>query len=214
MQALNRQRLAAVYRVGFGLLTLAALVVQFETGRGHVAFSTVNFFSYLTTLSNLLGAIIFLWVGLGISRTLGVELVRGAVALYLVTVFIVYALLLSDIPLGILQPWVNTVLHQIMPVAVLLDWVCAPPKHRLELRRTLIWLALPLVFVIYTLIRGASIDWYPYPFLDPSKVGGYAGVTIYCVAITIVFVLFAALLTWLGNYLREHPIAIASRGEL
>jgi hypothetical protein len=56
-------------------------------------------------LSNLLGAIIFR-VGLGISRTLGAELVRGAVTLYLVVVFIGYALLLSHIP--------TVVLHQIL----------------------------------------------------------------------------------------------------
>jgi hypothetical protein len=133
VQSLNGQRLRAVYRVGFGLLTLAALSVQFLTGWARPPFSAVNFFSYFTTLTNLLGASVFLWVGLGARRTLGVELVRGAVTLYLSLVFVVYALLQSDIPLGILRPWVNTVLHQMMPLAALLDWVCAPPKHRLGL---------------------------------------------------------------------------------
>jgi hypothetical protein len=43
---LNTQRLAVVYRVGFGLLVLAALVVQYLTSRVHPPFSSVNFFSY------------------------------------------------------------------------------------------------------------------------------------------------------------------------
>jgi hypothetical protein len=194
------------YRVGFGLLTLAALVVQYFTSRAHPPFNAVNYFSYFTNLSNFLGAIVILRVGLGARRTLAVELARGAATLYLVVTFLVYAALLSDIPLGILLPWVNTVLHQIVPVAVLIDWVFSPPEHRLELRRSLIWLAFPIVYLIYTLIRGAKIGWYPYPFLDPGKVSGYGGVTAYCVAITIVFLLFTSLLTWLGNYLRERRI--------
>ena len=209
MQGSNRRRLAAAYRIGFGLLALAAIVVQFLTGRAHPPFSAVNFFSYFTTLSNLLAAIVFLWAGVSARRTMGVEWMRGAVTLYLSVVFIVFALLLSDIPLGILQPWINTVLHQVLPVAALLDWLFAPPEHRLELRRALMWLAFPLVFVAYSMFRGGRINWYPYPFLDPGKVGGYTGVAGYCVAITMVFVLLGALLIWLGNYLRERRMRIA-----
>lgn len=207
---LNGQRVAIVYRTGFGLLTLSALTVQFLTSRAHPPFSAVNFFSYFTTISNLFGAIVFLWLGLGARRKFGVEMVRGAATLYLSAVIVVYALLLSDIPLGILRPWINSVLHTFMPVAAVLDWVCAPPMQRLELRRTLIWLLLPLVYLAYSLVRGANTGWYPYPFLDPGKVGGYMGIAIYSGAITIVFVLFAAVLTWLGNYLRKQRMPNAA----
>jgi hypothetical protein len=65
-------------------------------------------------------------------------------------------------------------------------------------------------FVLYSLIRGASTGWYPYPRLDPSKVGGYTGVAAYGVAITVAFVRFAAFLTWIGNYLREKQMVIAN----
>lgn len=198
---MNIQRLRAIYRAGFGLLTLTALAVQYFTSRTLPTFSPVNYFSYMTNLSNLLGAIVFLWFGVSTRRTLGMEQLRGAATLYLTVVFVVYVLLLSDIPLGILRPWVNVVLHYIMPVAALFDWAFSPPQRRLEVRLTLTWLGLPLVFVIYSLIRGASIGWYPYPFLDPTKVGGYAVVATYCVSITVVFVLFGILLTWFVNRL-------------
>jgi hypothetical protein len=213
MRTSNENHLAALYRVSFGLLTLFALVVQYLTAQAHPPFNRLNFFSYFTTLGNLLGAVVFLRVGLGTRRTLSVEWMRGAATLYLSVVFVVYGLLLSDIPLGVVRPWVNTVLHQFMPVAALLDWVCAPPKHRLELRWRLLWLAFPLLFLLYTLFRGASIDWYPYPFLDPGRVGGYASVAAYCVGILVVFVLFAALLTWLGDYLLKQRTPIASKSE-
>ena len=42
-------------------------------------------------------------------------------------------------------------------------------------RGGLIWLAYPLVYVVYSLIRGHVVDWYPYPFLDPGP-RGYTGV--------------------------------------
>jgi hypothetical protein len=35
----------------------------------------------------------------------------------------------------------------------------------------LAWLAYPAAWLGYTLIRGASVDWYPYPFVDVSQLG-------------------------------------------
>lgn len=42
-----------------------------------------------------------------------------------------------------------------------------------------------MVYVIYSLIRGPIVDWYPYPFLDPAKAGSYAGIAAYSVGIAI-----------------------------
>jgi hypothetical protein len=197
------RRLApAVYRGGFGVLTLVALGVQLRTGQQHPPFSAVNFFSFFTTLANLFGALVFLYVAAtGARRSRGGELVRGAAALYLAITFLVYALLLSDIPLGIVQPWVNNVLHRVMPVAVALDWLFAPPRRRLALGRAWVWLVFPLVYVAYSLIRGAVTGWYPYPFLNPTRDGGYLGVAVTCVAITGAFVVLTAGLAWIGNEL-------------
>jgi hypothetical protein len=66
--------------------------------------------------------------GVGTRRTLNAELMRGAATLYLTVGFIVHSLLLSDIPLGILRPWVHTIVHQIMPM-IFADLVLA---RRLE----------------------------------------------------------------------------------
>ena len=198
------QRLASMYRIGFGLLTLSAIVAQFLTSLPYAEFSAVNFCSYFTNIGNFLAAVVFLWVGISRYRTARMESARGAVTVYLCVVFLVYATLLSDIPLGILRPWINTVLHRVMPVAVLLDWLYWPPTMRL--RQTWIWLALPLLYLAYTLVRGAIVGWYPYPFLDPEKVGGYSRVASYCVAITAVFVLLTAFVTWMGNKLHRPRI--------
>jgi hypothetical protein len=95
MRTSNENHLAALYRVSFGLLTLFALVVQYLTAQAHPPFNRLNFFSYFTTLGNLLGAVVFLRVGLGTRRTLSVEWMRGAATLYLSVVFVLFAALLT-----------------------------------------------------------------------------------------------------------------------
>ena len=39
------------------------------------------------------------------------------------------------------------------------------------------WLLVPLTFFAYSLIRGAIVDWYPYPFIDVG-LHGYGKVSV------------------------------------
>lgn len=193
------------YRVVFAVLTLVAVGWQYWQNHDRVDFSTVNYFSFFTIQSNIIGAVVFLVGALMLPRpSLGWDLVRGGAAMYLTTTFFVYGVLLSGLEdsLQTPEPWVNTVLHQLFPVIVLADLLIRPLGHRLSFRRTLIWAAYPLLYLAYTLVRGPIVDWYPYPFLDPDEVGGYLGVAAYCVAILAGFLLFAAAIAWVSNHLR------------
>ncbi len=202
---MTKPAVVASYRVALGALTVVALTVQFVISFDLVPnFDPVNFFSYFTNLSNIIGAGIFLFCGVYwlVTRRRqpdGADLVRGLAVVCLVITWAVYNLLLVDEPLGALQPWVNVVIHQIMPVAVFIDWLFDPPARRLRFASTASWLAFPVVYITYTLIRGAAVGWYPYPFLNPANVGGYGGVALYCVAIAVGFVLVWLGVTWLGN---------------
>jgi len=60
----------------------------------------------------------------------------------------------------------------------------------------------PLAYLVYSLVRGPIVGWYPYPFLDPGKVGGYPGVALYAVGITLGFFLFVWLIVALGQRVR------------
>jgi hypothetical protein len=200
--------LTGAYRLGFGLLTVAAITTQLVVSSRRADFSAVNFFSFFTNLSNILGAGVFLYLAATWRRprTPTVELVRGAAATYLGVTGVVYNLLLRGITeeLGIVKPWVNFVIHVLMPIVVVLDWLFDPPRHRLALRRTAWWLAFPLAYLAYSLIRGAATDWYPYPFLNPSETGGgYLGVLGYVVAISAVLLGFIWIFTALGNRARS-----------
>ena len=185
-------RYLPLVRLAFALLALAAVGVQLSI---HVrsGFDVVNFFSYFTNLSNIFAACVLLAAAFfgrtGRHASEHFTLLRGASVVAMAVVGIVFVAVLRDEDLGTLRPWVNIVLHYIMPLVVILDWVFAPPERVPSFRRSLLWLAFPALYLIYTLARGTAIGWYPYPFLNPKGAQGYGGVAVACAAITAVFLI-------------------------
>ena len=88
---------------------------------------------------------------------------------------IAFSVLLQDVDLGSPQPWVDFVLHRFMPCVVVLDWLLQPPTGKLDTARQWYILVFPALYSAYVLVRGSSVGWYPYPFLNPANVGGYGG---------------------------------------
>jgi hypothetical protein len=194
-------RVAAIraYRALAGLAVLVAIAYQVGKGLEHRGFSPTDYFSYFTVLSNLFAAAIFLYGAVYVTgpRSRTMEVLRGAAVMYMLTTGIVYAVLLSG--QHVTYPWVNTIVHRIMPIAVAADWVIDPPRLRLELRQTILWMGFPLVYIAYTLIRGAIASFYPYFFVNPNRHGGYLLVAGDCVAISIGMIGLILGITWVGN---------------
>jgi len=117
----------------------------------------------------------------------------------------VFAVLLSDLQeqLQTNVVWVDSVLHRITPVVMLVDWLVAPPRAPIAFRPALIWLAYPLAWTTFTLIRGAVDGWYPYPFLDPAN-GGYGVVAMYAVAILVGFLVVTWAVAAVGSAMRAR----------
>lgn len=196
-------------RLFFGLLTLGAIVAQL-TVQIRLRFSLVNFFSYFTNLSNILAAVVLLTGAIALlthrEPAATTDTIRGAVVAAMAVVGIVFGALLRDVDLGSLMPWVNVVLHYIMPVVMVADWLILPPRSRLSTRQLAYWLIFPAVYLVYTLVRGARVGFYPYPFLNPAKVNGYGVVALYCVAIAVAFVIVSWLLIVLGNRIPRRAL--------
>jgi hypothetical protein len=123
-----RRPVIAFYRIGLGALVLTALVIQFVVSFRAAPFPPLNYFSYFTNLANLYGALIFLYCGFGRSDSLRISKARGAAVVYLAITGIVYGALLINEPLGLLLPWVNVLLHYIMPIVFVGDWLIDPPR--------------------------------------------------------------------------------------
>ena len=126
---------------------------------------------------------------------------RGAVAFFMTTVILIFIVLLSGYPASELTavPWDNTVLHYIMPIVIIVDWLVAARIQPIAIGRAMIWLALPLLYLLYSLIRGPIAHWYPYPFMDPSH-HGYLGVVITSVIIAVVLAAITALIAGVARW--------------
>jgi hypothetical protein len=195
--------LIRVYRCVIGVLAIVAVAVQLADLAGRGTLRPVNFFSYFTVESNVFGAVVLLlaaWRPSAVHSAI-LDFVRGGIVVYLTVTGLVFAVLLSGTDVDATIPWVNTLLHQLMPLLAVIDWVLVPPSTALTIRRGLLWLGYPLVWLAYTLGRGALVHWYPYPFVDPSGVG-YAMVAIYAAVILGVIACVCVLTVVLGNAAR------------
>jgi hypothetical protein len=207
---MTKRAFLIVVRLVLGLATLTAVVIQGLHLHQAGSFNPANYFGYFTNLSNILaaGILIISAVYLMQSRKPSGtdDLLRGAATLYMAITGVVYAVLLSGEDLGLLLPWVNILLHIIMPLAVVADWIYQPPRAKLSLRQLPYWLIFPGVFLIYTLIRGAVVHWYPYPFLNPDKVDGYGGVALYSLGVLGAFMALGWLLMRLSSLLPRKRV--------
>ena len=178
------------YRLFFAILTSAAIFYQLNRSiiKG---FDPLNFFSFFTIESNLLA--VFSLVFSAYYSGQKWEYFRGAVTLYMTTTGLIYIFLLSGLEqsLQTTTPWVNATLHYITPVVVFMDWFLNRSKQHIPFRKALVWIAYPLAYLAYSLIRGAATGWYPYPFINPTANNGYIGVAISSLFITPIMIAFA-----------------------
>jgi hypothetical protein len=201
---MERGTVLTMVRAGSAALVAAAMLAQAVTLVDANAFDATRFFAFFTIQSNLIGVAAFAWLvaARGKPRTRGLELLRGAAAVYLTVTFFVVIFLLSGVDVQLQLGWVDFVLHKLFPVIVVLDWIFDPPTVRLTYRVALVWLVYPLIWTGVTLVRGAADGWYPYPFLDPAN-GGYGQVAVTAVAVTVGFLGIAAVICAIGNARRR-----------
>ncbi|MGW9182707.1 Pr6Pr family membrane protein [Agromyces sp. NPDC055661] len=195
------RRLFGVLRVIAAAAIIIAIVGQFVQSWSMVPDRlsfVVNFFSFFTILSNALTAIVLL-IGAGYAFTRAVDpdwynLVRACAVTYMATTFVVYNLLLREISLdqATTVPWSNEILHVWAPLYLVADWVLAPGRRHVEWRRLWTIAIFPLAWAAYSMIRGAIVGWYPYPFLNPAQEAGYGGVAVYVIAIAAFILLVGA----------------------
>jgi hypothetical protein len=202
--AMSRENGIATYRAFFGLLVLAAIGTQLADLSGKGVLDPLHYFSYFTIDSNLLAAALFLILAVRRGqRSPGFEMARGVGVICMTVTGIVFTVLLSGTDVDTAIPWVNDVVHSVMPIVVAVDWLLDPPRMQLTYRQGLTWVIYPAIWLAYTLVKGPIVDKYPYPFLDPAN-GGYGTVAIYVVAILAVMALVCLAAVWVANATRER----------
>ncbi len=123
-----------VARLAFATVAIAAMTYQFAMLNGP-GYAQGNFFSFFTIQSNILavGALFLLVLVPRERRTPLFDAARSAAVLYIAITGIVFALLLAGLQeeLQTTIPWVDFVVHKLMPVVLVADWLVDPPRHRL-----------------------------------------------------------------------------------
>jgi hypothetical protein len=187
------------YKLLFGSLGASAIVTELLVLMQRGTFAPANFFSFFTIESNMFAVAVLLYGAARLmwsNHTPRFDMIRGAAALYMAMTGVIFAALLSGLDADTLTavPWDNTVLHYIMPLAVFGDWLLDPPTRRISFKKALIWLAYPIGYIVYTLVRGTIVNWYPYPFLNAND-SSYSSIAIVILGITVLVCGFVWLIT-------------------
>lgn len=134
----------------------------------------VRYLSFYTHLTNLLAACAVTLPLLRKSDTGFFS--RGStlagIAVNLIVVSITFNLLLRNLMhLHGVQVFADIILHDLMPVLFVIYWWLFAPKGFWRWRSIAAWLVYPIGFFGYSLVRGAAIGWYPYPFMNAARLG-------------------------------------------
>jgi len=161
-------------------LIVGQYVVLLKDGTyGGLASTSLSYFGFFTVTTNILVALAFSVPFLKPASKLHAfferQSVRAAIALYIFVVAVIYyALLAADHnPEGISAHF-NTGLHFLMPVLYILDWLIFADKGSISYKSAPYWTLYPIGYGVFNLIRGHFTGFYPYPFLDISKIGAGA----------------------------------------
>jgi hypothetical protein len=163
--------------------------------QNHAGISTseavVRFFSFFTILTNLFVAAGYTFPLLAPAsapgRYFASASARGSAAVYIVVVGVVYTLLLSQLyhPHGWAK-FADILVHDVAPIFYVVYWFIFASKEDLRWKDAAAWLAYPLAYLLWTLLRGALVSYYPYPFMNVTTLG-YPRVFFNAAILTIVF---------------------------
>jgi len=168
-------RMAAAAIGWFALVVQYVLIVKYKTD-GDLIAAAIRFFSYFTLLSNVLVALAMTLPWLAPETKLGrfflEPAIRTAILAYIIIVAVIYHVVLRKLwnPEG----WeyvADTIEHVVAPTLYVIDWLLFVPKGTLKFRSAFVWLLFPVAYAVFSLIHGAVTGFYPYPFIDESKLG-------------------------------------------
>ncbi|MEV5507661.1 Pr6Pr family membrane protein [Streptomyces orinoci] len=215
----SRRPFAAAFRA---LVALAALTgIALDTIDSH---DLGRLFSYFTIQSNILLAAAFAWSAhrAWAGRPALSPRITGGVLLYICITGLVFHFVLSNDSSGFsmssqrtpLESAASQLLHTVTPLAAALDWLLLTAPGGFLLRHAWQWLAYPLFYFPFALLRGALLapgtdGRYPYPFLDVD-LHGYAGVLGNAVVFGLAFYVLALALVLLDR-IRPRPALSRNR---
>ena len=200
----------AALRAAIAATLLIALGYQIVDKLTHNDMIWGEYLSFFTIQSSFIAAAVMAWGAVQASKTSADSVLYTAVRMSVVTYAVVtagvYNGLLRNLPPEGYQglPWPGELMHVWVPAAILLDWLLSPGRARLGWTALRIVIAYPILWLVYTFVKGAATGWYPYPFLEPES--GLLSISLYVVGIAAFILGIAAL----AIALTRHRTTVAS----
>ena len=181
---------------------LAGLIVEIAvTAPNHNVFGgspinrSLNIFAFFTIQSNVLVGITSLLLALNPNRRSTAFAVFRLIGLVAITVtFLVFHVVLSGLlDLDTWEQVGNQLVHTVVPGLAIAGWVMFGPRGRTSPTVVRWTVAFPLLYVLFTAVRGPlASNWYPYPFADVHALG-YFRVAVNALWIMLLFLALAAM---------------------
>lgn len=178
-EAVNARTIFGLLRLGAAAICLVALIHRLSWGLASNTIASQNFFAYLTNQSNIAFVVLLSIAGVIALRTARdprwLTVALALVLTWTITAGLVFAILVWQAGVRGIRidvPWSDQVLHFWLPAVTVAAWALAPGHRSVPWRVVPVALAYPVVWGVFTMIRGPLIGWYPYYFLDPRQVSG------------------------------------------
>jgi hypothetical protein len=207
------ERVAAIVLVAVGLfgIGLQSYLLLRATGGQGLSWGqgTLRLLCDFTIQANILVALILLAFALRpkIEEWTVHPFERSAIASYIVVVALVYLTTLQELRAPRGAQWLaDVLLHYVSPLAYLGFWLIVMRKAGLRWYDPLLWLIYPVFYLGFVLVHARFTGFYPYPFIDVSKLG-YGGMVANALGLAAAFVAAGYLVLIVSRLLaRREPI--------
>lgn len=191
-------------KIGLGLFALYILLER----TFHSWNTSVPSVYYFTVLSNLFCCV--LWLYTGFTKKKVSAHIHGAVTLYMFITGVVFSVFIHQmftegLYTALLAHKISqsahftaltcsTFTHYVFPTLIVIDFILFAPKGKLTAISSLKFLIFPVLYCLFHTILGITTGQYLYPFLDPTRLGGWSMVFLSIGLLSIAFILIAKLL--------------------
>ena len=196
---------------GLGLIVSVVWQVTDRTLNNN--FRPFEYFAYFSIVTAIFAGALLLVVGVRALRNLEegkrLEIARLSLTVAMVVVGVVYHALLSDVANDVRDGdyvwpvFPNEFIHTYAPILIVLEYLVSQKTFNIRLRAAL-WVAVfPLVWLMFSVIRGSITNWWPYWFINPNGEAGFIGMLSYIGAITAFFLTLGFIVLGVKKLLRK-----------
>lgn len=197
--------------IGVGLL--GSVIWQVTDRIANDLFRPFEYFAYFSIVTAIVAGLFLITTSFGlmlkIEDTKWVEIARLSLAVALIVVGVVYHALLADAANDVRDgdyAWPvlpNEIIHTYAPILAVIEYLISVKAFRIRLR-AFVWVAIfPLIWLVFSIVRGSATNWWPYWFINPNGEAGLGGMLTYIAAITGFFLVLGLAVLGLKQVLRR-----------